>query len=137
MTLFSIIWGLILINLKNYVPKEVIKTALFSSLGIFISIFIFGVLLVAFGVYLDYRFAFVLLALLLLLIITTIVLRLMDKYYTVHKSMVVITIILFTLFIIYETNDILYRDSRDVISASMDYYLDIMNIFMSIINYQM
>jgi len=136
MTLFSVIWGLILIGLKNHVTPEVIRTAIFGALGIFIGIFLFGLLLVAFGVYLDYRVGFVLLGLLLLLIITTIVLRLMNKYHGFHKGIAVISIILFSFFIIYDTNNILYNDTNDVIGASMDYYLDIMNIFINIVNYE-
>jgi len=136
MTLFSSIWGLILIGLKNKVSPEIIRTAIFGALGIFISVFIFGLLLVAFGVYLDYRFGFILLGLLLLLIITTIVLRFMNKYKIFYKSIAVISIILFSLFIIYDTHNILYNDTKDVIGASMDYYLDIMNIFINLVNYQ-
>ena len=60
----------------------------------------------------------------------------MNKYHGIHKSIAVITIILFSLFIIYDTNNILYIDSKDAIGASMDYYLDIMNIFLSIVNLQ-
>jgi len=136
MTLFSGIWGLILTKLKNHIPKEVIKSAILGTLGIFISFFLFGLMLVGFGVYLDYRFAFILLGLLILLIITSVVLMLMNKYHGVHKSIAVITIILFSLFIIYDTNNILYGDSTDPIGASMQYYLDIMNIFTNIISYQ-
>jgi hypothetical protein len=64
MTLFSAIWGLIFIGLKNKVSPEVIRTAIFGALGIFIGVFLFGLLLVAFGVYLDYRIGFILLCLL-------------------------------------------------------------------------
>lgn len=136
MTLFSTIWGLILIGLKNKVPPEVIRTAIFGALGIFIGVFLFGLLLVAFGVYLDYRFGFALLGLLLLLIITSIVLRLMNKYKGLHKGIAIISIILFSFFIIYDTNNILYDDTKDVIGSSMDYYLDIINIFINIVSYE-
>ena len=136
MTLFSSIWGLIFIRLKNHVPEEVIRTALLGVLGIFIGMFIFGLVLVAFGVYLDYKFGFVLLGFLLLLIITSIVLMLMNQYHGVHKGIAIVSIVLFSLFIIYDTNNILYGSSTDPIGASMDYYLDIMNIFISLVNYQ-
>ena len=136
MILFSSIWGLILIGLKNKVSPEIIRTAIFGALGIFIGIFSFGLLLVAFGVYLDYRVGFALLGLLLLLIITSIVLRLMNKYHGFHKGIAVISIILFSFFIIYDTNNILYNETNDVIGASMDYYLDIMNIFINIVSYE-
>lgn len=133
MTFFSGIWGLILSRLKDYVSPQIIKTALLGALGIFITMFLFGILLVCFGIYLDYRFGFLLLGILLLLIIASIVLYLMNQYHNLHKSIAFITIILFSLFIIYDTNNILYGESNDPITASMDYYLDIINIFNSLI----
>jgi FtsH-binding integral membrane protein len=137
MTLFSIIWGLIFISLKNDVPPEVIRTALFGALGIFVGIFIFSLLLIVFGIYIDYKYGLILLGLLLLLIIVRIVLFVMNKYQGVHKGMAVISIILFSLFIIYDTHNILlYSDTNDPIGASMDYYLDIMNIFVNIISFE-
>ena len=137
MTLFSIIWGLIFISLKNDVPPEVIKMALFGALGIFIGIFIFSLLLIVFGIYIDYKYGLILLGLLLLLIIVRIVLFLMNKYKGVHKGMAVISVILFSLFIIYDTHNILlYSDTNDPIGASMDYYLDIINIFVNMISFE-
>ena len=136
MTLFSALWGLIFIRLKNHVPEEVVKTAILGVLGIFVGMFLFGLLLVAFGVYLDYRFGMILLGLLLLLIIVSIVLMFMHEYHGMHKGIAVVTIILFSLFIIYDTNNILYGPSDDPIGASMDYYLDFMNIFTALLNYQ-
>ena len=137
MTLFSIIWGLIFISLKNDVPPEVIRTALFGALGIFVGIFIFSLLLIVFGIYIDYKYGLILLGLLLLLIIVRIVLFVMNKYQRVHKGMAVISIILFSLFIIYDTHNILlYSDTNDPIGASMDYYLDIINIFVNMISFE-
>ena len=60
----------------------------------------------------------------------------MHKYHGAHKGIAVVTIILFSLFIIYDTNNVLYEPSDDPIGASMDYYLDFMNIFTALINYQ-
>ena len=136
MTLFSAIWGLLFIRLKNHVPEEVVKTAILGVLGIFVGMLLFGLLLVAFGVYLDYRFGMILLGLLLLLIIVSIVLMFMRKYHGAHKGIAVVTIVLFSLFIIYDTNNVLYGPSDDPIGASMNYYLDFMNIFTALINYQ-
>jgi len=136
MTLFSALWGLILIRLKNHVPEEVVKTAILGVLGIFVAMFLFGLLLVAFGVYLDYRFGLALLGLLLLLIIVSIILMFMHEYHGVHKGIAIVTIVFFSLFIIYDTNNVLYGSSNDPIGASMDYYLDFMNIFTALVNYQ-
>jgi FtsH-binding integral membrane protein len=53
------------------------------------------------------------------------------------KYLSVFTIFLFSVFIIYDTNIILQRDySGDFITASIDYYLDILNIFINLINIQ-
>jgi FtsH-binding integral membrane protein len=136
MTLFSAIWGLILIRLKNNVPSEIIKTAILGVTGIFVGMFLFSLILVAFGVYLSYKFGILLLVLLILLIISSIVLILMNKYQEVYKGIAIISIIIFSLFIIYDTNNILYHPSNDPVGASMNYYLDIMNIFIDLVNYQ-
>ena len=45
-------------------------------------------------------------------------------------------IILFSMFIVYDTQKILSRNyAGDFISASMDYYLDIINLFSSLLGY--
>jgi len=135
MTLFSAIWGLIFIRLKKHVSPEIIRTAIFGTLGIFISMFIFALILFAFGIYLDYRFGLFLLFLVLLLIIIRIVVYVMNEYHSTHKVLAIISVVIFSIFIVYDTNNILYNDSTDPIAASMDYYLDIINIFTNLVSY--
>ena len=44
-------------------------------------------------------------------------------------------IVLFSLYLIYDTNVIFRRDySGDFITASLDYYLDILNLFLNLLN---
>ena len=54
----------------------------------------------------------------------------------VSKSIAVVTIILFSLFIMYDTNNILlkYKGKADCIRGALDYYLDILNLFTSYLN---
>jgi FtsH-binding integral membrane protein len=46
-----------------------------------------------------------------------------------------IGVVLFSLYIIYDTNHILQREYYgDFITASMDYYLDILNVFVNLLS---
>jgi len=136
-TLFSGITGILFSKVKNYSARNIIKTSLLGALGIFISMFLFGVLLIFFGIHLGYKFGLVLLYLLLVFIICIIVLHFMNKFSTYHKILAIIGLIIFSIYIIYDTNQILQRkNDNDFISASLDYYLDIINIFNNLVSYQ-
>ena len=53
------------------------------------------------------------------------------------RSVSMLNIIFFSVYIIYDTNSILQRNYYgDFITASLDYYLDIINIFINLINLQ-
>ena len=50
------------------------------------------------------------------------------------KLLAAIGIVIFSAYIIYDTNTILQRNySGDFITASLDYYLDILNIFTKLV----
>jgi FtsH-binding integral membrane protein len=50
-----------------------------------------------------------------------------------NKLLALIGILLFSMYIIYDTNKILQRDYKgDFIRASLDYYLDFINLFADI-----
>lgn len=136
MTLFSICWGLLFIRIKQYVSPEIIKASLLSVLSIFIIMFCIGLLLIAFNINLGHKVGLFLLFALMFVIISYIVILFMNKYNIFHKIIAIVIITLMSLFIIYDTNIILQRNYEgDFITASIDYYLDILNIFISLINY--
>jgi len=59
----------------------------------------------------------------------------MGNYSTFVKGILVFGLALFSVFIVYDTNQILQKDYYgDFITASMDYYLDIINIFVKLVN---
>jgi len=133
-SLFSGATGYLLSGIKNKVGEDVLKSAIVGTFSIFIVMFIFGILLIATGIQLSYQFAFGLLLALLLLIF----LRIVDIFFITSsffkKAIIVFSLILFSIFIIYDTNSILQRDYRgDFITASLDYYLDIINLFQTLI----
>jgi FtsH-binding integral membrane protein len=132
----SSIFGYILSFLRNRVDPAIIKTAIFGTMGIFGSMFLFGLTMILFGVQLTQQFGGWLLLILLLYIIVQIVTMFMGNYSTFVKGILVFGLALFSVFIVYDTNQILQKDYYgDFITASMDYYLDIINIFVKLVNF--
>jgi FtsH-binding integral membrane protein len=136
-TIFSICWGLLLSKIKEQTSPEIIKSALLGVISIFIAMFTVGLLITSMGITMSPRFGFILLVALILLIIVSIVSMFMKSYDTYHKAISVFALVLFSIFIIYDTNTILQRNYLgDFITASIDYYLDTLNIFINLINIQ-
>jgi FtsH-binding integral membrane protein len=133
-SLFSALLGFILSSIKTIVSEEVIKSAVLGTFSIFVFMFAFGVGLIANGVKLSYQFGLGLFFALLLLIFITIVQYFILASSFLKKAIIVFTLLLFSVFIVYDTNSILQRDySGDFITASLDYYLDIVNIFTALL----
>jgi FtsH-binding integral membrane protein len=132
-SLFSFIWGIIFSSYRdNKLYNGLIQFAILGTAGIFGAMFIVGLLLVLFGVSLGIRFGAGLFFGLLFLII----MQLVGLFAGLHmKWLNVVGLVLFALYIVYDTNTILGRDYRgDFIQASMDYYLDSVNIFLDVLN---
>ena len=133
-SLFSALLGFILSSIKTNVGADVIKSAVVGTFSIFILMFLFGILLIATGLQLNYKFGFGLLLALLLLIFLKIVDFFIITSSFFKKAIIVFTLLLFSIFIIYDTNRILQRNYEgDFITASLDYYLDIVNIFQALV----
>lgn len=132
-TIFSAMEGYFLSFLKYVVDPAIIQMAVAGAMGIFSSMFIFGMLLVFLGIKLSNAFGAILLFLLLGLIITRIVFMFMGNYSHFAKGFAIFALGLFSLFIIYDTNQIMQRDYfGDFITASLDYYLEIINVFVNL-----
>ena len=132
-SIFSASLGLSLSYIKYITDPQLIQTAIIGTISIFALMFIFGVSLILFGVKLRFRFGMFLFFAILLLIVANIVSLFMKAGSAMYKGFAFFGIILFSLYILYDTNHILQRDYRgDFITASMDYYLDIINLFLSL-----
>jgi FtsH-binding integral membrane protein len=135
--IFSVLFGLIIAFVKNKTSINIIKTALISVLAIYIIMFLLGLFLLLFNIKLGFRTGIFLLSLLFIFIISTIVFRFMNSYYIYHKIFAIIGILLFSAYIVYDTNVILQKNYfGDFITASLDYYLDIINLFINLVNFQ-
>jgi len=134
-SIFSLTFGIQLSALKKKVDVSIMKTALAGTMGIFASMVIAGVALILFGINLSRNFGLALLNGLLILILTSIVFMFMGTYSLFIKIFASAGLFLFSLYIVYDTNKILQRDYYgDFITASLDYYLDIINIFVNMIS---
>lgn len=129
-SLFSTALGVILGYRKSGVDPGIVKSALVGTASIFVTMFAFGVALIASGIKLGFKFCFALLFALLLLLIISIVNIFIVESSLLKKIIVIGSLLIFSLYIMYDTNNILQRNYYgDFITASLDYYLDIINIF--------
>lgn len=134
-SLFSYTFGLTLSGLKDEVRPEVIDIAIYGTISIFALMIGAGMSLIAFGINLTSRFGIYLFFALLFLIIAQLIFVLGQGLSVAHKVLSSIGLVLFSFYIIYDTNRILQKDYfGDFITASMDYYLDIINIFVNLVS---
>jgi len=134
-SLFSCAFGIILGYRKSRYDLNTIKTAYIGTISIFVSMFTFGVALIASNIRLGYMFGLGLFFALLFLLILSIVQFFIIQSSFLYKILVICSLMLFSVYIVYDTNSILQRDyGGDFISASLDYYLDIINIFSNLLS---
>jgi FtsH-binding integral membrane protein len=134
-TLFATLTGFIIkVSLQN-VNTEIIQTALFATIAIFVAFVVVGLIVTGFGIDLA-PLAVFLFGFLILVIITSIVSLFMKTSSGLRKGIAVFTIFLFSVFLVFDTNQILQRDyNGDFVTASIDYFLDIINIFINLVSY--
>jgi FtsH-binding integral membrane protein len=114
-----------------YVPKDIIMSALVSTVAIFATFLAVGMFIVYLGIDLGWMGIYLFLGL-LGLIITRIVSSIMKPDEPRSKYSTIFGLLLFSVFILYDTNNILLKYSTtgvDCIRGALDYYLDLVNIF--------
>jgi len=134
-TLFSILQGLFLGFSLRYIQPNAILSALLFTVLLFFMMLIFGFILVYYQMDLSW-----LGIILFFLLLGLIAVRLVSIFFPYSKKreqlLTTFALLLFSIYIIYDTNTILLRyDSvkyhRDCILGALDYYLDIINIFVN------
>lgn len=138
-TLFSYLFGIFFYNLKEKYDynKEVINVAITGAASVFLSMIIVGVALIAGGIRLGYKFGIVLFFSLVALIIARLVFYVSSNknertvsMSDTHKMFSSVGIIIFAGYVLYNTNRILQKNYKEqYITASLDYYLDFINLF--------
>jgi FtsH-binding integral membrane protein len=132
--LFSYTFGLSLSRYKQKYSPVALDAAVQGAMSVFGVMLATGVVLTAGGIRLGYKFGAFLFWALLLLIIFRLIFVLGAKMSQAHKLLSFTGVILFAMYVIYDTNVILQRNyNGGFISASMDYYLDILNLYSSLV----
>ena len=128
-------FGVILGYRKSRYDPNTIKTAFLGTISIFVSMFAFGVALIASNIQLSAMFGLGLFFALLFLLIISIIQYFIIQSSFLYKIIVICSLMLFSVYIVYDTNSILQRNyNGDFITASLDYYLDIINIFSGLLS---
>ena len=127
---FSYISGILLALFKLRInDDDLMNMAMLGSIGIFAIMFLIGAFLLATGIQLGWKTGLFLFISLLILIIARIF-SWFHKSTMLVKTLSAIGIIIFSGYVIYDTNVILQRNYYgDFITASLDYYIDIISIF--------
>jgi hypothetical protein len=134
---FSYIFGYMLAITQNSVGKDIIKLAITGTISIFAVMISIGTILILSGINLSLQFGLILYYLLLGLILVRLVTLFIGSSSAFMKSLAIFSLFLFSGYIIYDTNVILQRNYYgDFITASIDYYLDIINIFVNLISFE-
>ena len=132
--LFSYTFGLALSRYKEKYSADTINTAVQGAMSVFGVMLATGVALSAGGINLGPKFGAFLFWTLLFLIIFRLIFVLGAHKSQIHKILSFIGIMLFAVYVVYDTNIILQRKyNGGFIRASIDYYLDIINLFSNIL----
>jgi FtsH-binding integral membrane protein len=133
---FSAIWGYIFSSVRPIFGEDNVKMAMTGAISIFALMFAFGVGLILSGIRLGYKFGLMLFYALLVLVLFRIMQMFIPTSSLTKKIAIIISLLLFSVYVIYDTNSILQRNyNGDFITASLDYYLDILNIFANLLSF--
>jgi len=129
-SLFALVKGILFYKISEYADTETINSVLISAILIFFVMSIFAFILFN----LNYDIGYIgnyLFAGLLGLIIAHIIMIFNKPSKFMFKIIVYFGLTLFSLFVLYDTNKMLlnYNKNSDVLDSTMNFYLDIINIF--------
>jgi MFS family permease len=122
-SLFSAAYGVMFISIKNYFDPNIVHSSVVGAIIVFAFMIFFGIAIS--GLQLTNNAAFTLFYAILVLIIVSVV-QYYTYYYSFIKKLLLIAVaILFTLYIVNTTNNVLHRNYEgDFVTASFDYYID-------------
>jgi len=127
--LFSVIEGYTLASM--FTNDTIVQFAFYGTLSIFCSMIGISSVITMLGIKLGPRVGLGLFLALLLFLLFLIFNILSGQI--ANKLLAMVGILLFSMYVVYDTNKILQRDYKgDFISASLDYYLDFLNLFVDI-----
>lgn len=131
-TVLSSIMAMFLTAMTSRVSPNIINQALISTIAIFVSLSLFALGVSSLGINLGWMGVY-LFAALIGLIVVSLVFLLVEKPTHVqqsHKIIVAIGMVLFSMFVVYDTNMVLQREYVGTpIDAAEEFYLTFINLF--------
>jgi modulator of FtsH protease len=131
-TAFAVTIGLTSIAASKYVSADSIKVAFIATALLFVALSVLGGMLLAAGIDLSFL-GFLLLAMLIALCIVFIVMTFVPVSKKIHRIVLGFAIVLFSIFIAFDTNIMLQKGFTDPIDAALNLFLDIVNLFTDIV----
>jgi len=136
LAVFSVLIGLNCIAASSRVSEAVVKVAIVSTLAIFVGMTVLGGALLALGIPLNFM-GFALMCALLGLLVAFVVMMFVPVSNTMHKAILAIGMTLFSVFIAFDTNVMVQKTYKgDPVDASIQLYLDIVNIFTEMVAFE-
>lgn len=133
-TIFAVVMGGFLHSTSILIPREVIDNALFGTISVFVIMTCFAFILAALGVDLSFMMIIMLAAIIGLLIASIIVYFFAKKSNKVHKIMLIVGLIIFSIYVIVYTNVILQpKYNFNYVDAAIDLYVSFISIFTRIL----
>jgi FtsH-binding integral membrane protein len=135
-TVFSVLTGFTMALATSKVSKEVIHASIKGTLAIFVLFVLLGLVITISGINISWLGIALFFALLILVIVQIVFATIKDPSKKTQRIFAIIGLLLFSLYILYDTYNILQRDYfGDFVTAALDYFLDIINIFLDMISY--
>ncbi len=132
--IFSAVMGVLMSTYKTTFSENVLQTAVKGALTIFGIMFASGLALLTTGINLSLKFGSLLLWSLIALILARLVFVSGLNMPNASKYLSYMGLMIFATYVMYDTNMILRKNyGGNFIDASMDYYLDIINLFSNIL----
>ena len=129
-TVLSVMVGMLSSAASDHVPGEAIQSAVSSVAGVFVTMTVVAVVLAALGVDLSFMAFSLLVALIGLIVALVSTAVFYPKSSTVVRLVLTAGVVLFSVFIAFDTNVMLLeRTDDDVAGSALALYLDIINLF--------
>jgi modulator of FtsH protease len=134
-TAFAVTIGLTSIAASKYVSADSVKVAFIATTLLFVALSVLGGVLLAAGIDLSFL-GFLLFAALIALLIVFIVMAFVPVSKKAHKIVLGFAIVVFSIFIAFDTNIMLQKGFTDPIDAALNLFLDIVNVFTDIVGFE-
>jgi FtsH-binding integral membrane protein len=121
------------IKVRGVNIMNLIKQSIIISVGLFVVLSIVGYILVYFNINIA-SWGLYLFAALIVLLLVQIIGFFIPYESAFHKIIIIVGLLLFSVYVVYDTNKILMTNITNVFLAALNFYLDFINLFIRILS---